>query len=148
MLLKTKKASDINGSEITPQSIYQDRRRFVQTSGRFALMGLGAMLVGCSQEGEAVDKSSPETAKKSKGWLVNQVRSVQTSLHITTKGLTPHKYVTTYNNFYEFGTGKADPAKNAHTLKTAPWSVVVEGEVAKPGRYHLEDILNSSYALS
>ena len=54
---------------------------------------------------------------------------------------TPFKDVTTYNNFYEFGTGKEDPARYAGTLKTRPWSVTVEGAVARPGTYHLEDIL-------
>ncbi len=63
------------------------------------------------------------------------------SVYTSTEALTPHKDVTTYNNFYEFGTGKGDPIRNAHTLRTDPWSVVIEGEVAKPGRYHLEDIL-------
>jgi methionine sulfoxide reductase catalytic subunit len=49
--------------------------------------------------------------------------------------------ITTYNNYYEFGTGKADPARNAHTLKTKPWSVEVTGEAGKLGTYTLEDIL-------
>jgi sulfoxide reductase catalytic subunit YedY len=49
--------------------------------------------------------------------------------------------ITTYNNYYEFGTGKSDPAANAHTLKTSPWSVEVTGEAARKGTYTLEDIL-------
>jgi sulfoxide reductase catalytic subunit YedY len=55
--------------------------------------------------------------------------------------VTSYKDITTYNNFYEFGTGKGDPAKNAHRLPTSPWSIVVEGECEKAGRYSLEDIL-------
>ncbi len=54
---------------------------------------------------------------------------------------TSYQDVTTYNNFYEFGTDKSSPARLAHTLKTTPWSVAIEGEVNKPGVYHLEDIL-------
>ena len=54
---------------------------------------------------------------------------------------TPYQDVTTYNNFYEFGTDKEDPAANAHTLKIKPWTVKVEGKVAKPADYHLEDLL-------
>jgi sulfoxide reductase catalytic subunit YedY len=54
---------------------------------------------------------------------------------------TPYKDATTYNNFYEFGTDKADPAKRAHTLKTDPWSVAIEGLVKKPARVNLEDLL-------
>lgn len=55
--------------------------------------------------------------------------------------LTPYPDVTSYNNFYEFGSGKADPAENAGRLKTKPWSVTVEGHCAKPGQYALEDVL-------
>jgi sulfoxide reductase catalytic subunit YedY len=54
---------------------------------------------------------------------------------------TPYKDASTYNNFYEFGTDKADPAKRAHTLVTDPWSVEIEGLVKKPGRVNLEDLL-------
>ena len=58
--------------------------------------------------------------------------------------LTDYKDASTYNNFYEFGTDKADPAKNAHSLKVAPWTVEIEGLVKKPGRYALEDLLKLS----
>jgi len=58
-----------------------------------------------------------------------------------TQKLTSLKDVTTYNNFYEFGVDKGDPSRNAHTLKTSPWSVVVDGHVAKPATYHLEDFV-------
>jgi sulfoxide reductase catalytic subunit YedY len=54
---------------------------------------------------------------------------------------TPFDAVTSYNNFYEFGTGKEDPAKNAHTLRTRPWTVAVDGEVNKPNVYDIDDIL-------
>ncbi|WP_257297176.1 protein-methionine-sulfoxide reductase catalytic subunit MsrP [Endozoicomonas sp. YOMI1] len=146
MLLKIKKRSDTGSSEITPEHIYHDRRRFMQQSGRFALAGLGLMLAGCSQEGEAkaISKKTQDDVTPSQPdpeWLKKQVLEFNPNVYTTTEALTPHKVVTTYNNFYEFGTGKDDPVRNAHSLKTDPWSVVVEGEVAKPGRYHLEDIL-------
>jgi sulfoxide reductase catalytic subunit YedY len=57
------------------------------------------------------------------------------------ESLTPYQDVTTYNNYYEFGTDKADPAQNAHTLRTRPWAVRVEGECAKPATFAVEDIL-------
>src|SRR5687768_3685227 len=57
-----------------------------------------------------------------------------------TDKLTPYDAVTGYNNFYEFGTGKDDPARNAHTLRPRPWSVVVEGEVKRPATYALDDL--------
>jgi sulfoxide reductase catalytic subunit YedY len=55
--------------------------------------------------------------------------------------LTPFEHVTGYNNFYEFGLGKGDPARNAGTLKTSPWTVTIEGHCERPGQYDLEDIL-------
>ena len=57
--------------------------------------------------------------------------------------LTPYDSVTSYNNFYEFGTGKDDPERNAHTLQTRPWTVAVEGEVSKPKVFDIDEILKS-----
>ena len=62
----------------------------------------------------------------------------------TMEKLTAYKDVSSYNNFYEFGTDKSDPAANAHTLKTSPWSVDIEGLVKKPARLGLEDLLRLS----
>ena len=114
--------SDIQASEITSESVYRERRRFIQTG----LALSGAALLGALPSGEA-------RAATFKG-LVR-------SAYSTDEPLTEYQDVTTYNNFYEFGTGKEDPAKHAHTLKTSPWSVTVEGECARPGTYTLEDIL-------
>jgi len=62
----------------------------------------------------------------------------------TMEKLTDYKDASTYNNFYEFGTDKSDPAKNAHTLKTSPWTVEVEGLVRKPGKFAIEDLIKLS----
>jgi methionine sulfoxide reductase catalytic subunit len=62
----------------------------------------------------------------------------------TTEKLSDYKDVTSYNNYYEFGTDKADPARNAGTLKTRPWTVEVEGLVNKPGKFAIEDLLKLS----
>jgi sulfoxide reductase catalytic subunit YedY len=59
----------------------------------------------------------------------------------TIEKLTAHGDATSYNNFYEFGTDKSDPARNAHTLKTRPWTVAVEGEVRKPGSFDIDTLL-------
>jgi sulfoxide reductase catalytic subunit YedY len=63
---------------------------------------------------------------------------------MTMEKVTDYKDATSYNNFYEFGTDKADPAKNAHTLKTTPWTVEVDGLVKKPAKYSLEDLIKLS----
>lgn len=113
--------SAVKPSEITPESVYRDRRRFMQA---------GLALAGAAALG-----TPPREAQA--GIYANIARSPFS----TDEGLTELKDVTAYNNFYEFGTAKEDPAANAHTLKTAPWSVAIEGECAKPGTYTLEDIL-------
>jgi sulfoxide reductase catalytic subunit YedY len=105
----------IPSSEITPEAIYHERRTLLKTMG-FA--GLSTLL------GES---------------LLNSAFAAD---GFTTKDtLTPYESVTSYNNFYELGLDKSDPAANASKLKTAPWSVVIEGEVAKPGVFTLEDLL-------
>src|SRR5687767_1319814 len=103
--------------EITPERLYQQRRQFL--AGATAL-GLGVTSV----EAHAGTAKTPE--------LTNLKPSP-----LSTKGETPTPWddATSYNNFYEFGTGKADPAANAHSLKPRPWTVVCEGEVKKPQRF-------------
>jgi len=104
-------------AEITEESLYLGRREFV------ASLGLGvAMTTGMVQRAEAV---------------IQRVHGGR----LAQEKLTPWDTVTGYNNFYEFGTGKDDPAKNAHTLKPSPWSVVVEGEAGKTGTFAVEDLL-------
>ena len=152
MLIKTRKRSDVRSSEITSESVYQDRRSFLKKSGQFAFAGMGLTLVGCSDASEpevAGKKSVIETASGYEGipqlrapqWLKEKVATYKKSGYTTNEQLTPYTNVTNYNNFYEFGYGKDDPAKKAANLKTQPWSVTIEGEVEKPGTYTLEDIL-------
>ncbi len=75
-------------------------------------------------------------AQDSKTWKPNHPSQFDAK-----EELTPFKDITSYNNFYEFGVDKDDPAQYAGTLKTQPWSVAVEGHVKKPAVYHLEDIM-------
>ena len=118
-----KRPTDIRPSEITSKEVYQNRRYFMQATAGLAL----APLFGRAQAGNG---NMPLTFSK------NSAMSV-------TEDLTKYKDVTHYNNFYEFGTDKYSPAEQAQALTTDPWSVVVEGEVAKPGKFTLEDILKS-----
>ena len=117
-----KKPSDIKPSEITDQKIYDQRRDFIK---RMGLAATAAMGVGHLSLAEA--KAYPNLAKS--------------EFSTTTDKLTSLKDITSYNNFYEFGTGKSDPAKNAGDFNPKPWSVRVEGECEKPGDFHLEDLI-------
>jgi sulfoxide reductase catalytic subunit YedY len=103
-------------SEITPHAIYTRRREFLQLSA-------GLVIAGILPEAQA--KLGPGKA----------------SAFSTTETLTSLKNVTSYNNFYEFGTGKEDPAEHAHTLRTQPWAISIEGLVKKPRTLGMEDIL-------
>ena len=102
-----RRASDIPSSEITPESVYLDRRRFMGTMAAGAAAALVPGTLAARQQEEP----------------------------------TPYEDVTTYNNFYEFGTDKGDPARHAGQLQTKPWSIAVEGHVAKPAVYDLEEFV-------
>src|SRR5688572_12971538 len=103
-------------SEITPQTVFHGRRRL--------LAGLGAMAtVGVPDAAaQAAAKAAPLPATRS---------AVPGA--VAMDKATPVETATSYNNFYEFGTDKSDPAQHAHRLKTRPWSVAIEGQVKRPG---------------
>ncbi|MET4692807.1 protein-methionine-sulfoxide reductase catalytic subunit MsrP [Endozoicomonas lisbonensis] len=148
MLIKMKRASDVCSSEITSESIYQQRREFLKKSGQYAFAGLGLALTGCS---DASDKTVVSAGSDYQGipqlpapqWLKEKVATYKRSDFVTDEKLTPYANVTQYNNFYEFGYEKTDPAEHAKDFVTDPWSVVIEGAVEKPGTYHLEDLLRT-----
>jgi sulfoxide reductase catalytic subunit YedY len=127
-LLKDRGFIHPTASEITPRDVYLHRRDWL----RHAAAGGAALALGdaaLAQQGKAA--KLPGTKSAVPGAIVMD---------------TPTAYndATTYNNFYEFGTDKSDPARNAHTLKTQPWTVTVEGEVKKPRTFGLDDLLKLS----
>lgn len=114
------KSKDIKENEVTDFEIYQNRRKFMKTTA-----GIGIAAVS----GLPIMQANAKSTKR----IV--------SPYSTDEKPTDYDDITSYCNFYEFGTGKSDPKRKAHTLITSPWSVVIEGECAKPGRYNLEDLL-------
>jgi len=127
MLIKTKQ--EIPESEVTDRNLYRERRRFITG----AAAGVAAALL----PGAVPAAPAPARTKLS---------GVQKSKYTVNEKVTDYDLVTSYNNFYEFGTDKASPAKLAGTLKTHPWKVRVDGEVEKPADYDVDDLLRS-YAL-
>jgi methionine sulfoxide reductase catalytic subunit len=116
----------IDASEITPQEVFVDRRRFIQMAAAgSALAGLGSTAAQAAASGA--------TGKK-----LIAPRNVAMSIK---DDLNSFEDITTYNNFYEFGTDKSDPAANGGTLRPSPWSVTVDGEAEVKGKFTLEDIL-------
>jgi sulfoxide reductase catalytic subunit YedY len=110
-----RRPADIASSEITPETVYVDRRRFL---GMAASAGAATLMPGTLAACKPADGGQQPQEK-----------------------LTPLEDVTSYNNFYEFGTDKGDPARNARNFRTRPWTIAVEGHVAKPAVYQLEDFV-------
>lgn len=137
MLIKLSRHSDCHESEVTPESLYLSRRRFM--GGALAAAAASSLpRLSFAEQGRYADVSEAPTPS----WLSEKLSATRWDA-VTVKGeaITPFKDATTYNNFYEFGPDKGDPAINAGVLKTEPWSVLIDGEVGKPGKYALEDFL-------
>ena len=117
----------IKSSEITPQEVYEERRKFI------ANMALGAVAGGALWEMANRDAFAQTPAVK----LPARPNAAMSSL----EKQTPIKDAAGYNNFYEFGLDKDDPARTAHTLKTRPWTVSIEGEVKKPMTIDIDTLL-------
>ncbi|HSW15230.1 MAG TPA: protein-methionine-sulfoxide reductase catalytic subunit MsrP, partial [Solimonas sp.] len=124
MLIRILPPSAVPPSEITPEPVYYRRREFL------AQLGLGAAALLTSGCGEAAPPAAAGPLKIGK-------RSEQAG----GETVTPFETTSTYNNYYEFGTSKEDPSQNAHTLKTRPWTVAVDGECEAPGRLDLDTLI-------
>jgi sulfoxide reductase catalytic subunit YedY len=120
------------GSEITSKEAYATRREMLRR------WSAGAAAAGLAGWGHREAFAQGGAAVKLAALPANQ-STIQGAM--TLEKLTTQKDATTYNNFYEFGTDKSDPARMAHTLKTSPWSIEVEGLVKKPTRFNLEDVM-------
>lgn len=120
--MRTNKKSNINSSEITSKELFYARRKFMQVAGGLSLAALMPRSI----------------------WAGEKLNDIKKSAYTISDDLTPFKDVTQYNNFYEFGTGKEDPAANATHFKTRPWTITVEGEVKKPKVFDIEELLKMS----
>jgi methionine sulfoxide reductase catalytic subunit len=120
-----RRAADVRSSEITDERLYVRRREFLQAFG-LAAVGLAA---------GGVELGAQSGARPPK------LSNVVPGPFGTSEERTPYEAITTYNNFYEFGTDKSSPARLAGTLKPRPWKVQVDGECARPADYDLDDLL-------
>lgn len=145
-----KKPSDIKSSEITPESVFRNRREFMEKAGTIAL---GSALAGAvpmsasAQDGDALKARAPANLTRSAPaeWWEEKFANIKpapdSEPFFTGETLTPYEDVTRYNNFYEFGMDKGDPYQNSGRFVVDPWSVEIAGECNRPGTYTLEDIL-------
>ena len=129
MLIKIPPASDPAPSEITPERLYLDRRRFLAAG---AAVAAAALAGGPSR---AAAEMTPAGAP-----LADVARS---PLSIS-EPQTPYEAVTTYNNFYEFGANKEDPSRNAGTLRPRPWTLTIDGLCNKPGSWDVDEIIRDN----
>ena len=117
----------IASSEITPEGVWLNRRQLMQQAGLGALSAIGVH----------------SGAHAAEATVLRDLSAALSSCDgcSTTESLTPYSDAISYNNFYEFGTDKSDPARYAHEMNVDPWSVEVGGLVNKPGKLNLEDVL-------
>jgi methionine sulfoxide reductase catalytic subunit len=142
MLIRQQSSSEPQSSELTSETVYQQRRELLKAAG---LYGAAAFFspVGFSSKAAATPHAyepAPERSSAPK-FLRDKIQARHLTITAKDEVLTPYDVVSTYNNFYEFGLEKSDPAENAGSLRMEPWSLRVEGECGKPGSYTLEDIL-------
>src|SRR5215469_10483590 len=120
-----KKPSDIPSSEITPKSLYMNRRNFIS----------GAAMFGAALASDAYELLNPPEAS------ANTKLTTVKSQYSTTETPAPFKNISNYNNFYEFSTDKYGPAKLAANFRTSPWTVKVGGAVAQKKTYDIDDLM-------
>jgi len=123
-----RKSSDIPSSEITPKRDFMNRRAFMTA----AAAGVAGIAAGRVLRG-VTEPASVDAAEK--------LQTVKSPLSLSGETLTPLEDITHYNNFYEFGVNKDDPAKYAGSLRTRPWSIKVEGLVSKPKTFAIDDLM-------
>ncbi len=121
MIIRTRR--DIASSEITDERLYLRRREFITLAGS----ATAAAVAACAEAGQ--------------GQRPPALAGVRPGPFGTSEARTPYDDVTTYNNFYEFGSDKGDPARHAGRLRTRPWTVRIDGECHKPADYQLEDLI-------
>src|SRR6516225_11339157 len=124
-----RKKGDLTYADVTPKQVYFNRRQILRGLGVVGAAAIGGKIVS--------HLASPATAVHAGAKLNVTVKSPFSTAE------KPNSFddITHYNNFYEFGTDKGDPAKYAKNFRTSPWTVTVEGEVKKPAQYSMDDIL-------
>ncbi|MBL4692128.1 MAG: protein-methionine-sulfoxide reductase catalytic subunit MsrP [Magnetovibrio sp.] len=129
MLIKTPKSWALKECDTTPEAVFKQRRHFLKTGAAALAGGLAGGLIG-----HHAFAAWPKAGE--------MLANIQKSGFDPGEATTPLKEVSSYNNFYEFGTGKDEPMSQAKDFKTDPWTVEIAGACAKPGRYDFEDLVS------
>ena len=129
-----RRSGAIPESEVTDEHVYLRRREFLRLAGGVAAAAAAPLTSACGGGAEA--SGSPGAAEGQ-----TPLEGVKPRVVFTDEPLNTFRQITTYNNFYEFGTGKNDPARNAGRMKTSPWKVKIDGLCNKPAEYLVEDLI-------
>ena len=136
MLIQRRLPTDPLASEITPEPLYRARREFIRGTASFTALALA----GCSPDSEGETPAATASAATAP---TGDALDYKAGVITLDEPSTSYADVTSYNNFYEFGTDKADPARNAGALKTRPWEISVGGACDKPGRIGIDELLSA-----
>lgn len=136
MLIRVSPQHPIKPSEITAEAVHADRRQFL---ARMGLAGAGLALAGCSEAKPPVPPAAGAGPAATSALPALEVGKTSA----LAGGEKPSSYedITHYNNYYEFGTDKSDPARNAATLRPRPWTVLIDGECDAPGQFDLDALI-------
>ncbi|MGF6695106.1 protein-methionine-sulfoxide reductase catalytic subunit MsrP [Metapseudomonas resinovorans] len=136
MLIQIPSSSVCREHEVTPESVYLSRRQLLAaTGGLFAMASLPLHARETSAYPDAEAAQAPV-------WFSDKLASTHwQAVTPADEAITPFQDATHYNNFYEFGTNKGDPARYAENMQVEPWTVRIDGEVGKPGTYSVEDLV-------
>jgi methionine sulfoxide reductase catalytic subunit len=130
-----KKPTDIPSSEITDERLYLRRRDFMQIGAGLVGAAAGGLLAACGRDAVDAATTPAEAAPQT------PLSGIKNRMVTVSDPPNTFAQITSYNNYYEFGTAKGDPVKYAGQLKTSPWTVKIDGACNKPGEYHLEDLI-------
>ena len=131
MLIRSKKPWDLPFSEVTPEPAYRSRREFIKVAAAGTVGAIAASVVGRADAAQDL----PPLANVAKSSYVVDPK---------VDPINSYQQITNWNNYYEFGTNKTDPAAYAGRLKTRPWTVKVDGLVGKPGDWAIDDIIKGN----
>ena len=134
MLIKSRKPWDLPYSDVTPESAYRSRRDFIKVAAVGAIGAVATSLAGRAEAAPTLQGLEPLPNVKKSDFVTDQKIDPANS----------YDQITNFNNYYEFGTGKTDPARYSGRLTTRPWTVKIDGLVSKPGDYAIDDLIKSN----
>jgi sulfoxide reductase catalytic subunit YedY len=132
MLIRTPKSSEIKENQVTDEHVYQNRRQLLKSMG---FLGASALLTNQHASASSWFGGGDDETFKTSALEFSQPKHFQSE-----DVLTPEQKIISHNNFYEFGTGKADPVTNSQSFKVDPWSLTIDGLVEKPITLGYDDL--------